>query len=117
MISLRQFAFVALALPTLALAQSGVPGVDQRQINQERRIEQGVASGGLTPREAMRLERGQQRVENMEMRAKSDGVVTRQERVHLQHAEQVQSRHINREKHDRQHDFNHNGRNDHRRRQ
>ena len=107
---------IAIALPTLALAQTGTPGVDQRQINQERRIDQGVASGSLTPREAMRLERGQQRVENMEMRAKSDGVVTRQERAQLQHAENVQSRHITREKHDRQHDYNHNGRTDHPRR-
>ena len=112
MISFRHLAFIGFALPTLALAQSATPGVDQRQINQERRIEQGVASGSLTPRETMRLERGQQRVENMEMRAKSDGVVTRQERAQLQHAQDVQSRHIAREKHDRQHDYNHDGRND-----
>ena len=94
MIRFRHIAFITFALPTLALAQTGSSGVDQRQIIQERRIDQGVASGSLTPREAMRLERGQQRVENMEMRAKSDGVVTRQERARRQQAENVQRRHI-----------------------
>ena len=113
MIRFRHIAFITFALPTLALAQTGTPGVDQRQIIQQRRIDQGVASGSLTPREAMRLERGQQRVENMEARAKSDCLVTRQERAQLQHAENVQNRHITREKHDRQHDYNHNGRTDH----
>ena len=85
-----------------AFAQS-TPGVDQRQVNQERRIDQGVASGELTPREAARLERGQDRVENMEARAKSDGVVTRRERAKLQQAQDVESRRIHRQKHDRQH--------------
>ncbi len=73
-------------------------------------IDQGVASGSLTQREANRLERGQQRVDNMENRAKADGVVTGRERARIQHAQDVQSDRIYRQKHDRQHDFNHNGR-------
>lgn len=105
-------AAVFLALPLVALAQQAMPRVDQREANQEARIQQGVQSGALTPREARRLEGGQQRVENMEARAKSDGVVTRQERARLHHAQDVQSRRIAAEKHDRQHDFNHDGRND-----
>jgi hypothetical protein len=103
------FALVAI-IPTLALAQTNTPNVDQRQLNQERRIEQGVASGSLTDREANRLERGQQRVDNIETRAKADGVVTRQERARLHQAQDVQSRRIYAQKHDRQHDYNHNGR-------
>lgn len=103
-------------LPVLAFAQANTPRIDQRQVNQEQRIDQGVASGSLTQREANRLERGQQHVENMETRAKSDGVVTRRERARLQHAENVQSRHISGQKHDRQHDYNHNGVVDHPRR-
>lgn len=96
-----------------AFAQSPVtPGVDQRQINQEQRIQQGVQSGQLTPREAARLERGQERVQRMEDRAKADGTVTAQERKRLQHAENVQSRQIQRERHDRQRDLNHDGRKD-----
>lgn len=102
-------AAVAIVLPTLAFAQANTPGVDQRQANQERRIDQGVASGSLTPREARRLERGQRRVDNMENRAKADGVVTRQERARLHHAQDHQSARIYRQKHDAQHDYNHNG--------
>jgi len=103
------FALVAI-IPTLAIAQANTPRVDQRQQNQEQRIEQGVASGTLTNREANRLEHGQQRVDNVEARAKADGVVTRQERVRLHQAQDVQSRRIYAQKHDRQHDYNHNGR-------
>jgi uncharacterized membrane protein YebE (DUF533 family) len=89
------------ALPVLA--EPNTPVVDQRQANQEARIQQGVASGELTGREAARLERGQQRVANMEAAAKADGVVTKRERAQLQHAQNVQSRHIAAQKHDRQH--------------
>ncbi len=51
----------AVAVP--AFAQASTPGIDQRQANQEQRIDQGVASGQLNARETARLERGQQRVE------------------------------------------------------
>lgn len=106
----KMLAAVAFSLPVLAFAQANTPRVDQRQANQEQRIEQGVASGSLTPREANRLERGQQHVANMESRAKADGVVTRQERARLHQAQDVQSRRIYAQKHDAQHDYNHNGR-------
>lgn len=106
----RFLAATVLALPLLALAQAETPRVDQRQANQERRIDQGAASGSLTPREANRLERGQQHIDNMENRAKADGVVTARERARLHEAQDVESARIQRQKHDRQHDFNHNGR-------
>ena len=107
-------AAIGLLLPVLALAQANTPRVDQRQVNQEARIQQGVASGSLTPNETMRLENGQAHVQNMETKAKSDGVVTQQERQKLHHAQEVQSKRIYNEKHDFQHDYNHNGLNDHR---
>ncbi len=62
-----------------------------------------------TPRETTRLERGQAHVQRMEDRAKADGVVTKGERARLTQAENVESRRIRRQKHDRQTDFNHNG--------
>lgn len=114
--TIKALAAIAIVLPTLAFAQANTPGIDQRQANQERRIDQGIASGSLTSREANRLERGQQHVDNMENRAKSDGVVTRQERARLNRAQNVQSERIYAQKHDRQHDYNHNGRVDHLRR-
>ncbi|MBU1366130.1 MAG: hypothetical protein KKE51_20115 [Gammaproteobacteria bacterium] len=106
----KSIAVLSLVLPALAFAQANTPRVDQRQANQEQRIDQGVASGSLTQREANRIDRGQQHVDNMENRAKSDGVVTRRERARLHQAQEVQSRRIYAQKHDRQHDYNHNGR-------
>lgn len=100
-----------LTAPLVALAQSAsTPVFDQRQANQEQRIQQGVQSGSLTQQEAARLERGQDRLQAKEDRVKADGVVTRQERAQLQHAENRQSARIYNQKHDRQHDYNHNGR-------
>ena len=103
---------VLATLSLSAMAQANTPNIDQRQINQQQRIDQGVQSGALTNREANHLEKSQERIQGMEDKAKSDGSVTAQERKRLQQAENVQSRHIYRQKHDRQHDFNHDGMND-----
>lgn len=100
---------IVMLTSVAAFAQTATPGFDQRQANQERRIDQGVASGQLTQRETARLDRGQEHLQRMEDKTKSDGVVTRQERARLQHAADVQSQHIYREKHDRQRDLNHDG--------
>ena len=100
----------AIALP--ALAQTSTPRVDQRQANQQQRIDQGVASGALTGKEAARLEKGQDRVQAMEDKAKADGKVLPKERERLQRAENKQSQMIAREKHDRQQDRNHAGKKD-----
>lgn len=112
----KLLAAACLVLPAAVFAQAGnplaTPNIDQRQANQEMRIQQGVNSGALTTREANKLERGEQHIQNMESRAKADGVVTAKERVRLERAENVESRKIYREKHDRQHDFNHDGRMD-----
>jgi len=99
-----------LAMPLMASAQStATPKFDQRQTNQEQRIQQGTQSGSLTQQETARLEKGQDHLQAMEDKAKADGNVTRHERAKLQHAEDNQSARIYRQKHDRQHDYNHNG--------
>jgi len=100
-------AIIVAALPALALAQAtpaspATPGIDKRQANQERRIQQGVKSGELNAREAAKLEKGQAKIQRMEDKAKADGVVTAQERKRIQHAQDVQSKRIAREKHDKQ---------------
>jgi uncharacterized membrane protein YebE (DUF533 family) len=106
-----------LTAPLAAFSQStATPKFDQRQANQERRIDQGVQSGALTPKETGRLEKGQDHLQTMEDKAKSDGQVTKQERAKLQHAENRQSERIYHQKHDLQHDYNHNGMVDHPRR-
>ena len=58
----------AMALPVLAQTTS-TPRIDQRQANQQQRIDQGVQSGALTEKEAARMEKGQERVQNMENKA------------------------------------------------
>ena len=94
----------AVAVPVLAqTATPATPGIDKREANQQQRIDQGIRSGQLTQKEAARLEKGQAHVEKMEDRAKADGKVTARERERIQHAQNVQSRKIYREKHDRQH--------------
>lgn len=101
----------ALTLPALAQTSS-TPRIDQRQASQEQRIDQGVASGALTEKEAARMEKGQAHVQKLEDKATADGKVTARERARIEHAQDVQSRRIYRQKHDRQHDFNHDGRKD-----
>lgn len=97
---------IAMATATLllsaGLAQAGTPVVDQRQANQDARIDQGVASGELTAREARRLRAEQRHIQRVEHRAKADGVVTAGERAHLQHEQNQADRRIRRNKHDAQ---------------
>jgi uncharacterized membrane protein YebE (DUF533 family) len=106
---------VAALIATVAVpvfAQTTTPNIDKREANQQQRIEQGVQSGQLTNREAARLEKGEAHIDKMEAKAKADGKVTPQERKRIEHAQNVESRKIYREKHDRQHDLNHDGKMD-----
>ncbi len=93
------------ALPGTGLAQTGAsstPRIDQRQEWQQQRIDRGVASGALTEQEAARLQKEQDRLQNAEDKAIADGVVTRKERARIEHKQDRASRHIYRQKHDRQ---------------
>jgi len=92
----------AFAGGALAQTTPQTPRVDQREAKQQQRIEQGVASGQLTGREAARLEKGQAKIEAKEAAAKADGVVTAKERAQLNKAQNKQSRKIYRQKHDKQ---------------
>ncbi len=91
----------AFAFPVMAQTTS-TPRIDQRQANQERRIEQDEKSGALNSKEAARLEKGQARVQKMENKAVADGKVTAKERVRIEKAQNKESRRIYREKHDKQ---------------
>lgn len=59
------------------------PGIHARMLNQQKRIWQGSRTGELTPREVRRLERQEARIRHAELRMKSDGFLTRGERVRL----------------------------------
>lgn len=92
----------SLAVGPALAASNATPGVDQRQANQDQRIQQGVASGELNTREARRLNRQQDAIENAESRAKADGKVTAAERKRLDNAQDRASTNIAKQKHDRQ---------------
>lgn len=92
--SLGAFAQAASA-PTM-------PRVDQREVNQDKRIQQGVASGQLNAKETYRLEKEQAVINKAEANAKADGKVTKQERRKLHHMQDRASKDIHNQKHDAQ---------------
>lgn len=111
---------VIAALFTVAIssahAEQGGSRADRREARQDARIEQGVQSGQLTEKEAAKLQKGQAHVDRLEDKAMADGTVTEKESKRIEHAQDVQSRRIAREKHDGQRDLNHDGKNDRRER-
>lgn len=94
----------AFAQPTPAAVKDPVatPRLDQRQANQQKRIDQGVASGQLNARETRRLEKREAKLQADKQAVKADGKVTPQERKQLQHEANRDSQAIYRQKHDRQ---------------
>jgi uncharacterized membrane protein YebE (DUF533 family) len=91
---------MVLLMTGMAYAESETPVIDQRQTNQEQRIDQGVASGQLNKRETNRLNRQQRHINKVEGRAKADGVVTKKERARINKAQNGASRQVARQKHD-----------------
>jgi hypothetical protein len=85
-----------------ASAPAATPGIDQRQANQEQRIDKGVASGALNKRETRRLTKEQNLVDKAENKAKADGTVTKAERRRLHKMQNHASKDIHQQKHDAQ---------------
>jgi hypothetical protein len=88
----------AFAIP--AFAQStNTPNVTKREVHQQKRIANGVASGALTAQETLNLEKREAKIEADKQAAKADGVVTRAERAKLQGEENRVSKKIYQKKH------------------
>ena len=105
----QTYAAIAVAMLTLsatAYAGTNDPVIQQREVNQQNRIDQGIQSGQLTPHEAGRLEAQQDRIQQKETRMKSDGNLTKQDRVKLTRAQNRASRNIFRKKHNNQTAYN-----------
>jgi signal transduction protein with GAF and PtsI domain len=79
--------------------------VDRREQRQQERIADGVQSGQLTPRETVRLERKEARIDReiKRDRAANGGTLTPAERRKINREQNRVSRQIYREKHDAQH--------------
>lgn len=106
-------ATLVLVMGSSAFAQiPATPRIDKREANQEKRIDQGVASGQLTAREEKRLDARETHLDNAEAKAKADGNVTPKERKRLHVMAAADSKAIHRQKHDRQRDLNHDGKRD-----
>lgn len=103
-------AFIAL-LTTLVIGSSAAwaqaagstagAAIDAREANQQRRIQQGINTGALTPGETRRLERRETSIQRQEdrMRARDGGELTKHDRAVLDRRLDNTSRAIYRNKH------------------
>ncbi|WP_428327367.1 hypothetical protein [Mucilaginibacter sp.] len=89
----------ALAVTSIAQAQTHTPVITHRQQNQDRRINQGVRSGQLTRNEAHHMRNDERKISANKQMAKANGHVSYAERSRLRHEENRTSRAIYRDKH------------------
>ena len=92
----------ATFLSSAAFADTVAEKDQQRDVNQQQRIEQGLQSGQLSTKEAGRLEREQQHIDRMEARDLRDGHISAGEQQRLDRAQNAASADIYRQKHDAQ---------------
>jgi hypothetical protein len=108
-LSILAFAVAFAWMPTALFAQTSTapatttppPTINQRKVDQQDRIAQGVKSGELTAGETSHLE-GQEAGINKEesgMRAQDNGKLTKQDHKTLTHQQNVESKRIYRDKH------------------
>jgi hypothetical protein len=81
-----------------AFAQTAATTV-QRDVNQDKRIEQGLQNGSLTTREAAQLQRDESKVDHLQAKALKDGTLSDAERAKLRAAQNKTSRDINTAEH------------------
>ena len=85
-----------LTLTGLPVAAQNVndPGIQDRELKQQQRIQQGIQSDQLTSGEAKRLEAQQGRIQTTEDRMKANGKLTGRERAKLTRRQNRASRNI-----------------------
>ncbi|HEX7640538.1 MAG TPA: hypothetical protein VF457_19245 [Burkholderiaceae bacterium] len=93
-------AAAAIALAAGPALAQGSFRQDARDAAQEARIRQGEASGSLTPMEAMKLQRGHDRIRREERLAHADGRMTPRERAHIRAMQDREDAAISRMKRD-----------------
>lgn len=84
-----------------AFAANNDPGIDQREVNQQNRINQGVQSGQLTPKETGKLEAQQARIKQREerMASRDNGNLTADDKAKLTREQNRASQNIYNKKH------------------
>lgn len=93
--------FVAMMTLLLPAVSNAAP-IDARLHNETARINQGQASGQLSPAEAARLRRHKRHIRQQirRMRMRNGGTLTPWQRARMRREENHLSRHIYRQKHD-----------------
>lgn len=89
----------ALAVTSIAQAQTRTPIITERQHAQDRRIDRGIRHHELTRREAYQLRENERNISRYKRMAMADGRITRAERRHLRYLENRASRAIYRDRH------------------
>ncbi len=100
---LFRLSFAAIAAGALSANAWGADVVArdvQRDVNQEQRIEQGLQSGELSTREAGKLEREEQHVDQLEAHDLKDGSISAAEQARINAAQSNVSQDIYQQKHD-----------------
>lgn len=93
---------VLLGISTINASAQSTPNLHE----ENKRINEGVKSGALTPKETERLENEKARLHNEAVRDKTnDGRIGPRERANLRHDRKRLDRNIYRQKHDRQRRF------------
>jgi hypothetical protein len=84
-----------------AFAADNDPGIQQREVNQQNRINQGVQSGQLTPKETGKVEAQQARIQQREdrMAARNGGNLTAKDKTKLTRQQNRASKNIYKKKH------------------
>ena len=98
---MRTFILASLVLAVTSVSSfAGTPLINARQNAQQHRIFKGVQQGDLNFNETLKLEQGQQRIQNLKNQAKASGsVVTPLERARIHAAQNIQSARIFLKKH------------------
>jgi len=97
--------FAAALMSGTMFAQEATPKINERQVEQQKRIHQGVRSGELTRKEARHLKAGEAKIQHDKMIAKADGKVTKTEQAKLTREQNRESKAIYNKKHNRQHRY------------
>jgi hypothetical protein len=93
---------VATVLSGSAFADTVAEKDQQRDVNQQQRIEHGLQSGELSTKEAGRLEREQQHVDRLQAHDLKDGHMSAAEQLRLDKAQNAASADVYKQKHDAQ---------------
>ncbi|MCG8579220.1 MAG: hypothetical protein MI866_04855 [Bacteroidales bacterium] len=97
----KRFYLLAVTIFLLSGIVTANNPVKKRQVNQQVRISNGVASGELTRAETVQLQKQQININRTKKAARADGVVTRKERAVIQHKQSKANANIYRKKHNK----------------